>query len=106
MNTTVVVGYDQTGHSDAALDVAAGEAVMRGASLTVVTAFRRPAPAGSAVAAPPDPDDAPAKAAMAVAEYGADRARARHSRLIAIARTVDGPAGKSLAQAAHGAGLL
>ncbi|NUP51696.1 MAG: universal stress protein, partial [Catenulispora sp.] len=43
---------------------------------------------------------------MAVAEYGADRARARHSRLIAIARTVDGPAGKSLAQAAHGAGLL
>lgn len=106
MNTTVVVGYDQTGHSDAALDLAAREAAMRGASLNVVTAFRRPAPSGSAAAPPPEPEDAPGKTAMVVAEHGVDRAHEHHPRLIATACAVDGPAGKSVARAAHGAGLL
>jgi nucleotide-binding universal stress UspA family protein len=108
MKSTVVVGYDQTPHSDVALAEAAREAAMRGADLNVVTAFRRPAPSGPTVPSPaePDPQDAARKAAEAVAQHGVDRVHERHPGLQATPYALVGSAGKIVAQAAHSADLL
>ena len=105
MSSTVVVGYDQTPHSDVALAEAAREAVMRGAALNVVTAFLRPPPPG-ADAPGEDAQDAARKAAEAVAQHGADRVHHRHPNLAVHPFAVVGPAGKLVARAAHGADLL
>ena len=43
MNSTVVIGYDKSPSSELALAEAADEAVRRGTSLTVVTAYAWPA---------------------------------------------------------------
>jgi len=111
MKSTVVVGYDQTPHSDVALAEAAREAAMRGADLNVVTAFRRPAPAAQTVPsvptpAEPDPQDAARKAAEAVAQHGVDRVHERHPGLQATPYALVGSSGKIVAQAAHSADLL
>ncbi|MEY9854644.1 nucleotide-binding universal stress UspA family protein [Catenulispora sp. GAS73] len=105
MSSTVVVGYDQTPHSDVALAEAAREAVMRGAALNVVTAFLRPLPPGSG-APVEDSQDAARKAAEAVAQHGVDRVLRRHPSLAVRPFALVGPAGKLVAQAAHGADLL
>jgi nucleotide-binding universal stress UspA family protein len=107
MKSTVVVGYDKTPHSEVALDEAAREAVMRGATLNVVTVFRRPDPSGSTQSAEDaGSQDSARKVAEAVAEYGVDRARERHPRLQATPYALVGSAGKTIAQAAHSADLL
>lgn len=115
MKTTVVVGYDQTEHSDAALDEAARETAMRGAFLHVITAFQRPlAPGGPAAgqsrssdpAPDPDPDDTARKTALTAAQHGVDRAHDHYPHLPATPFAVVGAAGKTIAQAAHGADLL
>jgi nucleotide-binding universal stress UspA family protein len=111
MKSTVVVGYDQTPHSDIALAEAAREAEMRGAALNVVTAFRRPVLPGTAAPAVPavppvDSQDAARKAAEAVAQHGADRVHERHPALEVAPFAVVGSPGKTVAQAAHSADLL
>ena len=108
MKSTVVVGYDQTPHSDVALAEAAREAAMRGADLNVVTAFRRATPSGSAVPSPtePDPQDTARKTAEAVAQHGVDRVHERHPGLQAAPYALVGSAGKMVAQTAHSADLL
>ena len=108
MKSTVVVGYDQTPHSDVALAEAAREAAMRGADLNVVTAFRRATASGSAVASPtePDPQDTARKVAEAVAQHGVDQVHERHPGLHATSYALVGSAGKTVAQAAHSADLL
>jgi nucleotide-binding universal stress UspA family protein len=112
MKSTVVVGYDQTPHSEAALAAAAREAALRGADLNVVTVFGRPAPAGAASAGPApagpdtDPQDDARKAAEAIAQHGADRAHARHPELRTTPHALVGSAGPIVARAAHSADLL
>jgi nucleotide-binding universal stress UspA family protein len=108
MKSTVVVGYDQTPHSDAALAEATREAVWRGADLNVVTVFGRPATFGPTVplTSEPDSQDAARKAAEAVVQHGVDRVRERHPGLQARPQALVGSAGKTMAQVAHGADLL
>ncbi|WP_194916400.1 universal stress protein [Catenulispora rubra] len=107
MKTTVVVGYDQTPHSEVALEQAAREAATRGATLNVVTAFRRPDASGSAPSPQDtDPEDTARKTAGAVAQHGVDRVRERHPQVQATPYALVGPAGKIIAQAAHSADLL
>ena len=107
MMSTVVVGYDQTPHSEVALDEAAREATMRGAALNVVTAFRRLEPSDSSPSAQDeDPQDSARKAAEAIAQHGVDRVHDRHPRLPATPYALAGSAGKTIAQAAHSADLL
>jgi nucleotide-binding universal stress UspA family protein len=108
MKSTVVVGYDQTPHSDVALAEAAREAAMRGAGLYVVTAFHRAVPFGPTVprAPEPDPQDAARKAAEAVAQHGVDRVQERHPGLEVTPYALVGSAGKTVAHAAHSADLL
>ncbi|MEY9913253.1 nucleotide-binding universal stress UspA family protein [Catenulispora sp. MAP12-49] len=105
MNSTVVVGYDQTPHSDVALAEAAREAAMRGADLNVVTTFQRPVVSGSPVP-PADSQDAARKTAEAVAQHGADSVAKRRPGLRVRPYALVGSAGKLQAQAAHGAELL
>lgn len=105
--STVVVGYDQTPHSDVALAEAAREATLRGAALNVVTAFRRLEPPGPTPSVPDvDPQDDTRKTAEAVAQHGVDRVRQGHPHLPAIPYALAGPAGKIIAHAAHSADLL
>lgn len=108
MKSTVVVGYDHTPYSDAALAEAAHEAAMRGADLDVVTAFNRATPLGPSVppARDPDPQDAARKAAEAVAQHGADWVQERHPELAVTPHALVGSAGKTVARAAHSADLL
>ncbi|GAA2004684.1 universal stress protein [Catenulispora subtropica] len=115
MKTTVVVGYDRTEPSDAALAEAAREAVMRGAALDVVTAFRQPpatgpngpnGPNGPAGPWSADLGDLAYKTAFDVAQHGAYLAHERYPHLTATPCAVSGPAGSTVAQAARGAGLL
>jgi nucleotide-binding universal stress UspA family protein len=106
MSTTIVVGYDQTPHSDAALAEAAREAAMRGGRLNVVTTFVRPIPPGASSRPDADADDTACKTALSVAQHGADRARELHPELSVTPYALVGSAGKTVAQAAHGADLL
>jgi nucleotide-binding universal stress UspA family protein len=81
---------------------------MRGADLTIVTAFHRPAPTGPTVpdASEPDPQDEARKAAEAVAQHGADLVHERHPGVAARPSALVGPAGRIVARAAHSADLL
>ena len=107
MKATVVVGYDQTPHSEVALEQAAREAAMRGATLNVVTAFHLPESSGLAPSVQvADPQDSARKTAEAVAQHGVDRVRDRHPQVQAVPYALVGPAGKIVAQAAHSADLL
>jgi nucleotide-binding universal stress UspA family protein len=107
MMSTVVVGYDQTPHSEMALDEAAREATMRGAALNVVTAFRRLEPFEPTLSAEDaDPQGGARKAAEAVAQHGVDHVHDRRPDLPAAPYALAGPAGKTIAQAAHSADLL
>ncbi|GAA2008793.1 universal stress protein [Catenulispora subtropica] len=103
MQTTVVVGYDQTPSSERALATAADQAVRCGSALAVVHAYRPPGADG-----PGEPSVVAAyrKAAEELAESGADRVRSSHPDLTVHAAAVVGSPAKVLAASAHGAELL
>ncbi|GAA2038506.1 universal stress protein [Catenulispora yoronensis] len=112
MKSTVVVGYDQTPHSDRALTVAAREAAWRGASLTVVHAYNwlpavSSAATGFPAAFPPATvEEAVRGAAEEIAEHGAELARSLFPGMQVQARAASGGAADSLASIARGAELL
>jgi nucleotide-binding universal stress UspA family protein len=107
MTGPVVVGYDQTPHSERALVLAAREAAMRGAPLQIVHAY-------SWLPLTADPGTAPvaesAEDCRAWAEKtvqgAAARANAAHPGLQVTAHAYDGHAPKVLANASRGAELL
>lgn len=105
MNPTVVVGYDQRRHSELALDEAAAEAVRRGASLTVVHAYREPPPPPPSRGEPAGESAAHA-AAQRIAEQGAYRARSGHPGLEVHAQAEAGDAPTVLRDLSHNAELL
>lgn len=100
----VVVGYDQSPASEPALDAAADEAVRRNVGLTVVHAFRRLAAASPPYEMPAA--DAPLSAALAIAEQGAERVRARYPVLAVEAKALAGAAPTVLAESSSDAELL
>ncbi|WP_194916388.1 universal stress protein [Catenulispora rubra] len=106
MNTTVAVGYDRTTPGERALGVAAGEAARRAASLVVITAYHWLTPPEPGALTAADTETTARKAAEEIAQYGANRVRARHADLPVEARAVAGYAGKVLAAASHEADVL
>jgi nucleotide-binding universal stress UspA family protein len=106
MSTTVAVGYDRAMPGERALDVAAGEAALRGGSLIVITAYHCLTPPGPGSLTTADSEATARKAAEEIAHLGAGRARQRHPQVPVEARAVAGYAGKVLAEASHEADLL
>jgi nucleotide-binding universal stress UspA family protein len=110
MTGPVVVGYDQTPHSERALAEAAREAAMRGTSLDIVHAYFW-LPPMDLTASPVTPPAAESeedcrKAAEQVADEAAERIRSANPGLHVEARAVAGHAAKALADASRGAELL
>jgi nucleotide-binding universal stress UspA family protein len=105
MTPTVVVGYDQTRHSERALDEAAAEAVRRGASLTVVHAFTQ-VPSASPPGGQPTAEDPARAAAQRIADQGVSRARQRRPGLEVQSHVQAGDAPAVLAGLAQDADLL
>src|SRR5512139_2784988 len=106
MKSTVVVGYDQTPHSERALVEAAREAAWRGASLTVVHAFQWVPPTTPMAFTPPSIEETLRDAAKQTAEHGAQIARSRFPGLLVEAKAAAGGAADVLATTARGADLL
>lgn len=103
----VVVGYDGSARSVAAVDWAAAHAHHHGAALTVLFAHDYPGyPAEAVGRAPAPPAAAVVSEATTTADEGADRARARAPGLEVSAEPVfDGPS-SALVEASAGAQLL
>ncbi len=103
----VVVGYDGSARSVAAVDWAAAHAHHHGAALTVLFAHDYPGyPAEAVGRAPAPPAAAVVSEATKTADEGADRARARAPGLEVSAEPVfDGPS-SALVEASAGAQLL
>ena len=106
MKSTVVVGYDQTQHSERALIEAAREADWRGGELTVVHASSWLPPTTPTTATPAAIEESVRDTAKKIADHGADLARARFPGLIVHAEAVSGAAAQALALTARGADLL
>jgi nucleotide-binding universal stress UspA family protein len=106
MTSRVVVGYDQSPSSESALDVAAAEAVWRGAELIVVHAFHRTTAAAARSPHETPVGDSRHAAALRVAEQGAVLARSGHTGLTVHPRAAVGFAPAVLAQASADADLL
>jgi nucleotide-binding universal stress UspA family protein len=110
VNGPVVVGYDQTPHSDRALAEAAREAEIRGTALTIVHAYAwlpPIVPLAVPMAMPvAESERACHEAAEQVVESAAASVRSRHPGLHVVARTIAVPAAKALAEASRGADLL
>ncbi|MEY9935059.1 nucleotide-binding universal stress UspA family protein [Catenulispora sp. GP43] len=106
MKSTVVVGYDQTPHSERALILAAREAAWRGASLTVVHAFDWIPPTTPMTYIPGSVELAIQQTAEKIAEHGAAAARSLFPGMHVEAKTGPGGAAEALATAARGADLL
>jgi nucleotide-binding universal stress UspA family protein len=110
MTGPVVVGYDQTPHSDRALAEAAREAAMRGTSLDIVHAYLWLPPMDLSAAPVTLPstesEEDCRKAAEQAAEAAAAVVRSSHPDLSVEARAVAGHAAKALADASRGADLL
>jgi nucleotide-binding universal stress UspA family protein len=106
MKHTVVAGYDRTDPSERALIEAGREAAWRGASLTVVHAFRW-IPAATPMAYPPlSVEQSMKEAAEEVATDGADLARYRFPETTVEAEAIEGQAAEVLATASRDADLL
>ncbi|NUP51715.1 MAG: universal stress protein [Catenulispora sp.] len=107
MQTTVVVGYDQTPSSERALAAAADHASRRGSVLTIVHAYQGP---DGAAGTGNEPGDAAAelrrKAATELVDQAVDGVRTRHPGLTVHGTAVPGNPAKTLAAAAHGTELL
>jgi nucleotide-binding universal stress UspA family protein len=103
----VVVGYDATARSVAALDWASAYALHRGAALTVLFAREYPGyPAGAVGRAPAPPAAALVAEATKIAEEGADRARSRAGGLEVSASPVFDGAASALVDASQSAQLV
>jgi nucleotide-binding universal stress UspA family protein len=105
MNSTVVVGYDQTPSSDLALAEAAQEAARRGASLTIVTAYPW-LTSPSLMARPPEAEAVVRKPAEETAQHGADLAQSWHSDLRVEILALPGYPWEALVAASETAELL
>jgi nucleotide-binding universal stress UspA family protein len=110
MNGPVVVGYDQTPHSDHALAEAAREAVIRGTALKIVHAYTW-IPPGTPTAVPMQipmelSERACREAAEQVVQTAAASVRSQHPGLTVEAHAVAGHPAKVLADASRGADLL
>ncbi|GAA1987408.1 universal stress protein [Catenulispora subtropica] len=106
MKSTVVVGYDQTPHSERALVQAAREAAWRGGSLTVVHAFDWISSTAPKTYVPAGVGATLERSAEHIAGHGADLARSRFPGLHVDAAVVPGDAAEALTTAARGADLL
>ncbi|NUP53334.1 MAG: universal stress protein [Catenulispora sp.] len=106
MSSTVVVGYDRSASSEHALLVAAQEARARQAGLTVVHAYHYARPSTPMVFPPPALQEVFDKAALEIAEKGADHVRSRYPDLDVRAGAGAGPAAQVLLTAARDAELL
>jgi nucleotide-binding universal stress UspA family protein len=106
MKPSVVVGYDETPSSERALLEAAREAVWRGASLTVLTAFHWPAAVPPTPYAPTDLQLSVRKAAGEIADHGAGIVCSRYPGMTVTALVEEGPTAETLAHAASAADLL
>ncbi|NUR60938.1 MAG: universal stress protein [Catenulispora sp.] len=106
MKSTVVVGYDQTPHSERALLQAAREAAWRGASLTVVNAYSWMPPTTPMTYPPASVEEAILRSAEEIASHGAELARSRFPGMHVGAKAISGGAAEALVGAARGADLL
>jgi len=103
--TGVVVGYDGSPASDAAVDWAAEQAVRAGGRLDVVTAWEYPTSWGSTIPLPSGYD--PAADAQSMVDPVVERARTAHPGLDVHAHVVEGHPGEVLVEASkHGALLV
>jgi len=103
---TVVVGYDQTPHSERALTQAAREAAWRGAALTVVHAFDWMPPTTPMTYVPGSVEASIKQTAEKIAEHGASVARSLFPNLLVETKAAPGNAAEVLATAARDAELL
>ena len=108
MQSTVVVGYDQTPHSERALVEAAREATWRGASLVVVNAYAFTSmPTATPVPyVPIAHNETIQQVAAEIAEHGAEIVRSRFPAVPVESKVFSGVPGYSLATAARAADLL
>jgi nucleotide-binding universal stress UspA family protein len=103
--TGVLVGFDGSPASQAAVDWAADQAARSGGRLDVVTAWEYPTSWGSTIPLPSDYD--PARDAQAMVDPAVERARATHPGLDVHAHVVEGNPGDVLVEASkHGALLV
>lgn len=106
----VVVGYDQTPHSDRALAEAAREAAMRGTGLLIVHTYLWPPPLDLTASPATMPVTGAEEDCRQNAELLLDGAaagiRAAHPGMQVATRAVAGHAAKALADACRGAELL
>ncbi|MFL6114533.1 MAG: universal stress protein [Catenulispora sp.] len=106
MSTSVVVGYDQSAASEHALLLAAREAGLRQAVLTVVHAYQYARPTSPMVFPPPMLQEVYEKAAQEIAEEGVEHVRAQYPDLEVRAKVEAGAAAHALLTADRDARLL
>ena len=106
MESTVVVGYDHTPSSERALLEAGREASWRHARLVVVNAFQWLTAVPPMAYPPTEAEHSVRKAATETAEHGAGLIRERYPGMTVTALAQDGPAAKTLADAARRAEVL
>ena len=100
----VVVGYDGSEASAAAVDWAAAQAERAGTHLDVVTAWEYPTSWGNVIPLPDDFD--PAADAQALLDPVVERIHVAHPSLAVYAHVVEGHASEVLVGASRHAGLL
>jgi nucleotide-binding universal stress UspA family protein len=100
MNTTVVVGYDESLASQEALETAAEEAELRDAELLLVHAFHWTVPASPVTVVPAQLEEGCREAAELIAAQGLVHVRAAHPDLPVRSRTVAGDASDVVTAAA------
>jgi nucleotide-binding universal stress UspA family protein len=100
----VVVGYDGSASSTAAVDWAAAQAARTGARLDLVSAWEYPTSWGNVIPLPNDYD--PAADARALLDPVVDRIRSEYPDLAVHAHVIEGHASDVLVEASRHAALL
>ena len=106
MNSSVVVGYDQSPSGDRALAQAGREAAWRDTSVTVVNAFHWMVVARPGIYFPLDVEASLKDAADKVAADGVDWLRHRYPGMTVDSAVIAGSAADALAESSRDAGLL